>query len=479
MRQKDNAIRPSMNRISPFHHALFAAALICAALNFVAFYPGILHHDAWAYFDGAQKHALDNWQPPLLGYLWMPLQKIYYGPQPMLALFLAAYWSGFVLIARSFEAESRALAGWTFATALFPMALNFNGVLVKDIGMAVCLLAAAGIAAALVQGAIRKRAVTIALMWLLLIAGGFMRANALFGFPPLIGLMALATSKRWAAIHWLKRAIAVCLLALLFIPGHLIADRYVFNVKNVNPISPLQVFDIGGITYFSNRDGFGGSFGPDFVAKNRGCYTPRAWDVYGWGACEEVYEGLKPRFGGDLTKMWIEAIAVHPLAYVEHRIAHLNRFLQFICRDCEERVFTGMQSTNQHIFTFTPTFLYEAIDWFAEAWSGSPFGQPYVWLLVCLAWSAAAFAIPGETTRHVTLMIALSGAMYALAYAVVGIASDYRYIYWTMLCALTTTPVIVARVLLRRDAPMRLRAGPVAAIAGVIVLREIIVRILL
>ena len=74
-------------------------------------------------------------------------------------------------------------------------------------------------------------------------------------------------------------------------------------------------------------------------------------------------------------------------------------------------------------------------------------------------------------------MIALSGAMYALAFGVFGIASDYRYIYWTMLCGLIATPAIVARVITRADAPSLLRFGPLGAIVLVIALREIAVRI--
>ena len=98
------------------------------------------------------------------------------------------------------------------------------------------------------------------------------------------------------------------------------------------------------------------------------------------------------------------------------------------------------QSTNQKIFTFEPTFLYKAIDWGAESWNRLPFGKPYFWLLLCLAWSAAAFGIPNEKIRRVTLALTLSGAMYTLAFAAIGIASDYRYIDWTMLCALIATP---------------------------------------
>lgn len=465
--------------VSPFFHRnLFLAALLAAILNFIAFYPGILHHDAWAYFAAARNGDFTNWQPPLLGKMWIPLQAIWNGPQPMLVLFMAGYWSGFVLIARAYEAEGGRLAACTFAAGLFPIALNFNGQLVKDVSMAVCLLCATGIAAALVRGAIKKRAATVGPMWLFLVMGAFMRANALFALPPLLDLAGIATSLSWAKTGWIKRAMTVCLLSLAFAPGHILADRHVFRVHDLYPMSQLQIFDIGGISYFSGIDRFQGFFGPDFAAKNRTCYTPRAWDVYGWGGCEEVYENLKPQFGWPLTKMWLAALAADPVSYLAHRVAHINRFLQFICRDCKEMIYTGAQSTNQNEFTFTPTFLYEAIDWTSEAINDSPFGRPYVWLAICLAWSLAATAIPDPVTRRITLSMTASGALYASAFAVVGIASDYRYIYWTMLCALIATPAVTARVILRRGARAWLRFGPLAGIFILIALREMAIRVL-
>lgn len=458
---------------------LFLAALAAAILNFIAFYPGILHHDAWAYFDAARKFEFTNWQPPLLGYLWIPLQKIYDGPQPMLVLFVAGYWTGFFLLARAYAQESRAIGTWVFAAAFFPMALNFTGLLVKDISMSICLLLAAGIAIAIELGAIRKSAGALAAAWFFLIAGAFMRANALFALPPLIDLLAGLSSRRWAAADWKKRVVATLLLALVFIPGHMLADRYIFRVKDLKPISPLQVFDLGGITHFSGTDAFKGFFGPHFVERNKFCYSPQYWDVYGWLRCPKVYENLKPQFGAPLTKLWLEGIASHPLAYLEHRFAHLNRFLQFACTDCKQLVTTGIQSTNQHEFSFTPNMIYRAIDFASHAIDASPIGPPYVWLLICLAWSLAAFGIPNKKTRYVTLMLTLSGAMYATAYLAVGIASDYRYIDWTMLCALVATPVIAARVLFRFEAPALFRWTPLVLIAIVISFREILVRFFL
>ena len=469
----------SASRLS-FRRALLIAAAFAAILNFIAFYPGLLHHDAWAYFDASRKNNWTNWQPPLLGFLWYPLRWIHEGPQPMLVLFIVGYWAGFVLIADSLRHEGRALAWLTFITAFFPLALNFNGQLVKDVSMGVCLLIGAGIAAGLLSGTIRMRAVALPFMWFFLAAGAFMRANSLFGLPPLIDLALSATSRRWAEMSIVKRAAIVCVFSLAVAPAHILADRNIFRVEDIKPMSQLQVFDLGGMTHFSGEDRFQGFFGPNFVARNETCYTPRHWDVYGWmvgdRGCPEVYGDLKPHFGWPLTKMWLAGIAANPLAYLQHRFAHSNRFFQFLCTDCKESVFTGWQSTNQKEFTFEPTFLFTAIDAGAQTIHKSPFGPPYVWLLISLAWAWAALGIPNRTTRTIVVSLTLSGAMYGLGFVIIGIAHEYRYILWTMVCALIATPAVLMRVVFNREVSVACRLGPLAAIAAVVLFREIMVR---
>ena len=471
---------------------LLAAATLAALVNFYAFYPGLYHHDAWAYVNQVRTGAWDNWQPPLLGVMWIPLQAVWTGPQPMLALFLAGYWSAFVLIALGYrDEESRTLPYFVFLAAFFPMALNYNAQLVKDIAMAVSMLLAAGIAALLLRGYFKRTRIAGAFMWLFILMGGFFRANAVFGMPPLIDLAISAVSPRWRAMGFIKRTIIAGLLSLLFIPGHLIADTKIFGVKDIKPISPLQVFDLGGITYFSGRDQYKGFFGPDFVEKNRnfkdrpesgrGCYTPRHWDTYGWdpdlkGGCPEVYENLKPKFGSELGRLWVDAILAEPRAYLTHRLAHANRFFQFLCKGCEEPVKTGWQTKKPKDATFTPNPANNPIEWMAVNWSLSPLGPPYIYLLVCIAFMWASTGIRERVTRHVTFALVSSGTLYALALFVIGIAHEYRYIYWTMLCALIATPVIVARVVMRTEIPVLLRFGPLVLIAVVIAMREIAVR---
>ena len=126
--------------------------------------------------------------------------------------------------------------------------------------------------------------------------------------------------------------------------------------------------------------------------------------------------------------------------------------------------------------TFTPNPVYVAVEWLSVNWSLSPFGPPYVYLLLCIAFMWASIGIRDRVTRHVTFALVSSGTLYTLALFVIGIAHEYRYIYWTMLAALIATPVILARVFLRKDLPVSLRFGPLALIAAVIVFREIVVR---
>ena len=252
-----------------FARGIALAALVAAIVNFIAFYPGILHHDAWAYFRAVRANDWTNWQPPLLGFLWIPLQKIYYGPQPMLVLFVAAYWAGFALLAIAFAERDRRLAFWTFVSAFFPLLINFNGQLVKDVSMAVCLLLAVAFAAGIEFGWIRRKRLAIPAIWLFFVSGAFMRANSLFGLPPLFELAAGASSWRWVSLPVVRRAVIACLIAIAVAPGHLIADRYIFRVLDVQPMSQLQIFDLGGITFNSGSDAFQGFFGPNFVQRNR------------------------------------------------------------------------------------------------------------------------------------------------------------------------------------------------------------------
>jgi hypothetical protein len=140
-----------------------------------------------------------------------------------------------------------------------------------------------------VAAAERDRGDVDPFMWFFLVAGAFMRANSLFGLPPLIDLALSATSRRWAAMSIVKRAAIVCVFSLAVAPAHILADRNIFRVEDIKPMSQLQVFDLGGMTHFSGKDRFQGFFGPNFVAGTR-LATRRGIGTFmaGWSAIADV-----------------------------------------------------------------------------------------------------------------------------------------------------------------------------------------------
>ena len=95
--------------------------------------------------------------------------------------------------------------------------------------------------------------------------------------------------------------------------------------------------------------------------------------------------------------------------------------------------------------------------------------------LSCL--DVGSIGIRERVTRHITFALVSSGALYALALFVIGIAHEYRYIYWTMLTALIATPGhCCPRRGSGRTLPALLRFGPLGLIVVVILLRELVVR---
>ncbi len=168
----------------------------------------------------------------------------------------------------------------------------------------------------------------------------------------------------------------------------------------------LQLFDLAGIAHFS-ADTSGLPKEAEAVTR---CYTPLFWDklTQCLGSVDSLPESL--------TKQWIEAIATHPVAYAEHRLAHFNRTTFFMvppmqqCVDAPE--FHQCDSTKWGLF----------VDFVAK----NALLWPATWLAVSLV-------LLFQKIDPFSRALNLSGLLFGGAYLVVGVAADFRYFYWTEL----------------------------------------------
>ena len=290
---------------------------------------------------------------------------------------------------------------WPLIVGLSPIVLHYLGVIGKDTLLASVLMLGAGLVA---SGWRRWGAVTI-------IAAGFLRANAGFAIGPLL----LAGRKRlWTPF------LGVAMIGLVALSSA--------TVQRTGVERGLPLYDLAGIDHFSE----GGSF-PER------CYTPLFWDTLGTPRCGNAFQQIDR----NITAEWLMTIAKHPIAYAQHRIAHFNRSLFFIVPPAQQCV----EAAEMHDcpVSIRGDFL-----------TKNAFFWPCVWLAVGFA------LLLGPNIGPLATGLIWSGLAYGLSYAVVGVASDFRYFLWTEISV-----QLAAVLALVRGASIRwplIAAGAVAAL---------------
>jgi hypothetical protein len=401
------------------------------------FAPGIMNYDARYVYLDAMKGFYGDWQSPVMTWLWRMIDPIAPGSAGMFALISTLYWVGvglltFVLARRSFP-----LAIIFPLIAVTPPLLALVGVIWRDVLMAACWLCAAVLMFAGTgrSGAPRTvRAAATALVTL----GVLIRPNALAAAPLLI------TYILWPREFSFKRT------ALLFVPVmialYVIVQLVYYGALNAtrqHPLHSIAVFDLGGITYFSGENQFPVTWSADEMEALRSrCYDPSIWNVYWNGHCKFVMARIEHEqklFGTPaLSRAWLDAIVKNPLAYVEHRLTFFGTFL-----------------FGSHLGMWTmdidhpPRTVFEDRPWFMafkrlhDALQPTPLFRMGTWFAACLLLCALAWRHRRSPEGAFVLGVCGSAALYVLSYVPLGVASEFRYVYWAVLAGTAGLMVVL------------------------------------
>lgn len=345
------------------HRHPVAIAIFGALLTAVLRWPGALNPDSVRQLEQARSFQFTDWHPPMMALLW----SVWPQPAFMLLLQVGLLWTGLFLIASTVDGKWRYAI---LAVGFSPIAVHYGGVIQKDSVLAAGMMVAAGCMA---KGW-RWAAAGVAILT------SFVRVNAGFAVAPLIF--------RRRRLLWTP-LVAVALALSVQMSARLVAER-------TDVTKSLPLFDLAGIDHYSGGDRF-----------PTGCYTPLFWDTLGEERCDRMRWKIEP------GKEWLGAIASHPSAYLQHRIAQFNSgtfFLVPIAQQCVE-------APDMHACPASPVkewVLKNALFW------------PCVWLVV------GALLLTLNLGR-VASSICLSGLTYGGAYFFLGVASDFRYFFWTEL----------------------------------------------
>jgi len=437
-------------------------AVLSFAANLYGGFPGVGNDDSDSQYAQAVEHRFNDWHPPIMAWLWSIFRLLADENGPMFSFHVACYWLGFGLIAVALSRAGRPLAAWgIIGVGLFPPFLTMNINILKDVGLAVTFLAA--FAALFWYRVADRRAppVVVAISSVLLFYGTLVRGNAVFGVVP---LLAYLINPQWLGRPW-RVLVFSAPVAMLLVPVSGMFNRNVLNATPLGIIRSLQIFDITGIAFYSGDVsvfGPGSSFSRQEVDS---CYTPIHWDTLSpWGECRFFWnrlavsrdlrevEKLAPMDAmeappnPDLRNHWFASIVAHPLAYARHRLAHFGSEIYFLAPPERGDVAAFSAPTGEEVRVAPALSMLREPPYIILH---DVLKTPAFWLAVgacLLVLLAAANSRRRSAGLEAALALVMSGLLYTCAYLIVGVATDVRYQFWSMVAIFTALVISLSEL---------------------------------
>lgn len=436
---------------APFPVVEGILAALLAGLGFALtvwlFFPGIATHDALAVYDQAYEWRFGDWQPPLMGVIWVYLEPIFgFGPRAILLPTLGLFWLAIFLVFVALRRTGATSAWLIYLVAMLPPVFAILGVIWRDVIFSVLWLLAFALATLTTGRGLAARLVLAALALAAVMIGYWLRPNALFAAAPLI--LYVLWPRNWS---WLRLIVwSLPIIVTLQATSYLINTTWL-KARPDHVAHSILVFDLAGITHFSGKNAFPvDSWTPDQLETVIStCYQPNYWDAMWWQACTFAMEAINrdeppgtKLFGSErLIDAWMAAIRAHPLAYLQHRFAFFTALMTW-----ENMVVFEQSRSGQWRFLFMKSTGYAYFE-SAMLWlnANTPVFRGLTWLLAGIAAGLFALRLPNGPAKAAALTLSVSGVVFTLTYLPFGVAAEYRYVYWTALSSLAAIVVLLAK----------------------------------
>ena len=397
----------------------------------------MLSPDSLNQFEQARLFTFHDWYAPELAIIWALINFVVPGPQGMLVLLLALYWGALYVLASAVAFINPRVALILPFIGFMPFTINFAGTIWTDVLLAVSWLMSMAL---VFSSEVRRQELSTArkvAVWGLFLCGSFARSNALFAAVPL-GLYLIKPMRGFRL--WARVALTIVLLAGIWFGPQLL--NHILSVKKVYTIHSIVTFDLGGISHFSGKNYFPVIWSEEEQAGIlTECYNSTRWDTYIWENCKFVYERLVDNglWGSViLWRAWLFAVSAEPLSYLRHRFKY---FLPFMTSRASYYFHAG-NTANESQRRLSEHVLFRKINNYV--YRAGQFGiyRPINWLILafgCLALSRLVL----PTRRRFVNAVCISSIIYLATYFFVGVSSDFRYAYWSILATSVAIFVVI------------------------------------
>ncbi len=450
--------------------SLCALALAGWGVTVVAFHPGIVAVDSiWQYAEAIGGHFTDH-HPAVVSWTWGLLHRLW--PTPVGVVWLHAFliWAALVLFADGARRRGATGAWRVMLVGWLPPVIGIEGMVWKDIGMTGAL----GLAAALLYrasagwrtaswsgaprgghgpstggptGNDRLDPRIVALVALLSFYAIVSRANAVIAVMP---VLAWGCWLAWPRVRTAGRCAVVTLGAsMVFLALGSVIEHRLLDAKRAYLAQYLYVFDLAAIECAGGearvpRELERGSLDALPLCRS---FDARKVDFL-FAPSDAALEPTRDRhLVRALRSQWWHAIVANPGIYLAHRMEVFAALMGVPARDELRRpLFMPYSIANPYGFTFAPNSLTHLVAvWVGIGASLALFGG-FAWLLLALgtlalAWRGRRMAREGRRVEPAAVVLAGSSVAYALAYFVIAVATDFRYLHWTVFASAVAASV--------------------------------------
>ncbi len=415
----------------------WAGAAIAAfgfLLSAAVFYPGIFTPDSLDQFAQAQSGQFEDWHPPIMAALWFVLDRAHDGPELIFLTHLLLFWVGAWAVG-----EAIVRAGWRWGAlfaliGLLPFVFNYLGLLWKDVALAAAWLFAVGMAFRRFARGEKLRIAEQVLVWAAFIYGALARGNSIFAAAPLA--LYLLNTDVFSRRIWPQIAACVLVPALL-LSGASIFNHRILNAAAQDPEDSLFLFDLVGISHHTRTNLVPGPWTQAQSVHIPDCYGADKWDHDAMGSCRFLTQTLcDGELWGEpaIAQAWVGAIVQHPLQYAAHRMAFTNKILRWLGPIPAHDSFMESEITDPR-WEHDPGPIFRAYEEVSGALEATPLFRPYFWLIMAGAALVLSWFAVDSPQRRFAAAIGASAVIYLLTYVVFGVASDFRYAYWSIIGA--------------------------------------------
>ncbi|WP_255207886.1 MULTISPECIES: hypothetical protein [unclassified Myxococcus] len=397
-----------------------------------AFQPGLMSSDSLDQYSQGLSGAYNDIHPPLGSLLLGISGKLTGSPWPVLMAQLLAMGLCMAALVRSPKARE---GRWGLVVMglflLTPTVWALAVTLWKDVMTAAVLLGAVA--------ALKFRRPAMALV--LLMAGVAFRHNAIIAAAPL----AIPAVLQWAPKQWSafrkSQLLAVALVGLVLSPS--VVSRALGSTR-AWAVGQLFLYDLAGIyaahPELVSRSMLSNDTSGDEIVR---LYTPlHVWQLFGGveGARPISFTSLDSR-RKELRGEWARMIREQPSAWLRHRWASFESMIGASPAPVHYPFHLNIDPNSFQLRVPSEGWLYKTLHEIKMRLANTLVFRGWAWLL--LLGGIALVALRRVRQKPIAFCTAMSGLGYALAYLFIGIGSDFRFIYWSIITVFATLALLL------------------------------------